>query len=472
MNFDLLSSEVKPAPHIKVLVNIGAGFDIPNGIYLQGKYGESILNGGFAPLTGFVGIGNNFKSTAMHFAVLTLIARITGSRGEGYDTETNMHESRIQHLADHIHELNGEKIFITGRWKITDKTMHSGNEWYKLFRAFMESKIKNQDKLSVTLPFLNREGTDLMTMICPTAAELDSLSEFETDDVTEMQIKNELGESGGNMIHQRQGLAKTRLLMELPRFTVASATYMGITAHLGKESTLQNAGPAGHVPISKLATLKNGDKIKGTTDKFTFVMHDCYNCHGARAMINQTTKAPEYPRGPEDDLAMDTDLMLVKLTNLRSKSGKSGMTQMLVVSQRDGVLPALTEFHLIKEMDRFGLEGNDRSYSLAIYPDCKLQRTTVRSKIDEDARLRRALNITSELCQITNLWQGYKEGFICTPKQLYDDLKAKGYDWDVLLDTRGWWTYDNDKHAIPFLSTMDLLRMRAGEYHPYWMKPL
>ena len=50
------------------------------------------------------------------------------------------------------------------------------------------------------------------------------------------------------------------------------------------------------------------------------------------------------------------------------------------------------------------------------------------------------------------------------------DIKALGYDWKELLATRSWYTFFNEKHPVPFLSTMDLLRMRAGLYHPYWMK--
>ena len=53
-------------------------------------------------------------------------------------------------------------------------------------------------------------------MLFPTFGEVDSISEFETADIEEMQNKNEIGTSGGNTIHMRAGLAKTRLLMELP----------------------------------------------------------------------------------------------------------------------------------------------------------------------------------------------------------------------------------------------------------------
>ena len=57
---------------------------------------------------------------------------------------------------------------------------------------------------------------------------------------------------------------------------------------------------------------------------------------------------------------------------------------------------------------------------------------------------------------------------LCTPKELYDALIQKGYDWNRLLETRGYWTFNNEQQALPFLSTMDLLRMRVGLYHPYW----
>ena len=85
--------------------------------------------------------------------------------------------------------------------------------------------------------------------------------------------------------------------------------------------------------------------------------------------------------------------------------------------------------------------------------------------------MRRAINITSELYQIKQFWpQIVDEGIWCEPHELYEDLKKKGYDWDQLLSTRGWWAPNQYKHPVPYLSTVDLLRMRAGTYKPYWMK--
>lgn len=472
MNF---GTPFRPAPAVKIMINIGALFDIITGSYIKGKYNESILNGGLATLTGVVGIGNNFKSTVMHFMNFTALSRMEGSFGNTYDTEINIHEWHLTKMIQRITDLNGEDILSTGRWVITDKTVYSGNKWYDVFKEFLDGKIKQSSKFEVTSPFLDRDGKTLMKFLLPTFTELDSFTEFETDDVSKMQDDNELGESGGNTIHMRQGLAKLRLLMEAPKVNSSAYNYLTMTAHIGKESTMQSAGGGREVPIVKLKHLKNGDKIKGTTDKFTFITHNCWHCFNATPLINDGTKGPEYPRSPDDNLKLDTDLNTVQLRNLRSKSGPSGMAITLIVSQQEGVLPSLTEFHHIKESGRYGLEGNLQNYYLSLYPDVKLSRTTVRSKIDSDPMLRRALNITSEMCQIGYLWHNLPPEYFITPKEMYDKLIAKGYDWKVLLNTRGWWTYDNDKHPVPCLSTMDLIRMTFDESHPdhykpYWMK--
>jgi hypothetical protein len=221
---------------------------------------------------------------------------------------------------------------------------------------------------------------------------------------------------------------------------------------------------------NKLAHLKGDIKIKGVPEKFTFIMNNCWHCYGTVPLINQSTKAPEYPRDGEDNLQGDTDLSVVRIRQLRSKSGPSGMAMEILVSQQEGVLASLTEFHHIKENNRWGLEGNNVHYNLVFCPDIKLSRTTVRDKIDRHPELRRGLNLASEMLQINDLWHHIRPELKCTPKQLYDDLIALGYDWNVLLNTRGWWAPEGEHTDIPFLSTMDFFAMRVGDYAPFWME--
>jgi hypothetical protein len=263
----------------------------------------------------------------------------------------------------------------------------------------------------------------------------------------------------------KEGQAKKQLLSYLPKPIQQANNYVLISAHIGKNIPMDPRA----APVKKLQFLKNNDVIKGVSDDFLFLTGVCWQCQNATPLFNDTTKGPEYPRDSSDNMKGDTDLFLVTLVQLRSKVGPSGLIMQIIVSQQDGVLPSLTEFHYIKTNDRYGIEGSLQNYNLELLPDVKLSRTTVRGKLDTNPQLRRAMNITSEMCQMKYLWHDLPEGLICTPKELRDDLIKTGYDWDVLLNTRGWWTYNNDKHEIPFLSTMDLLKMRKGEYHPYWL---
>ncbi len=457
---------------VKIMINIGCLFDIPTGNYLEGKHGESILNGGLGFATGIVGIGNNFKSTTAHYMSLSALSRIVEGGGKSYlgtyDTEVNIHEWQLLKHTKRFPTFSDRDIIADGDWQITDATVYYANKWYEILKDFLKAKRESKESTWVETPFMNRGRQGLIKIPTPTFTEVDSFSRFETEDVAEIQNKNELGESGGNTIHMRQGLAKMRFLMDLPTLSGGSYNYTMLTAHVGKEIAMAS-GPMPAPPTKKLQFLKNGDKLKGVTDQFFFLMSNCWHAYNATPLINQGTKTIEYPKDSEDSITGDTDLNIVSLRQLRSKSGPTGYVLEILVSQSEGVLPELTEFHYIKSNDRFGISGTLQHYALDLYPDCKLQRTTIRSKIDSDSKLRRALNITSEMLQMKQFWYTVDD-VMCTPKELYDDLKKMGYDWDVLLSTRGWWTINNDNHPVPFLSTMDLLKMRKGLYKPYWMK--
>ena len=461
----------KPAPVIKPLFNIGACLDIPTGFYIIGIHGESILLGGLGMLTAIVGTGNVFKSTIEHYMMLSAAARISSTSETcmaTYDTEINIHESRLRQFSQKFEPFATRDILQDGTWVVTDKTVCYGDEWFEIYKEYAQKKIDAGKDMMVKLPFFDRDGVNQLEMIVPTFNELDSLSEFSTKADAKMQDENELGTAGGNTIHMRQGLAKTRFMMEAPVIAGASNSYIIMTAQLGKEIQMAT-GPYAPLPTKKLQHMKMGDKVKGVSDKFFFLLSNTWQTVSASLLLTKD-KLPEYPKNKEDDAVKDPDLNAVTITLLRSKSAQSGTVLELVVSQSEGVLPALTEYHHIKNSEYFGIGGNKINFFLDMYPDVKLSRPTIRGKIDSDPKLRRALNITSELCQMHSHYR-YLEDLLITPKELYTALVEKGYDVDWLLsNTRGWWTINNDDHPLYFLSTLDLLKMAKGTYTPYWLE--
>lgn len=463
-----------PTAKIKPMINVGACLDIPTGHWLIGQHNEHILNGGLGLLTGITGIANSFKSTAMDYMMISAmdkIASMSDTSGSIYDTELTRHIPRIAFIASQFDSFKDKDVFDEGQLILTDRLRYYANEWYEVLKQFLKDKKANESKLMVETPFVDSDTGKLFEMLPPTFTSVDSLSAFETEDVAKIQSENELGESGGNTIHMRQGLAKMRFLMSAPTDCARANHYLLLTAHLGKNIDMAS-GPFSGPPVKKLSFLKHGDKIKGVTDQFFFLMSNCWHIFNAAPLLNSNSREPEYPYNADDKAVNDTDLNIISLRQLRGKSGLTGYTIDLIVSQTYGILPSLTEFHYIKNTDRFGLSGSTHNYSLDILPDVKLSRTTVRSKLDQDPKLRRALNITSEICQMHQyMRRTIDPAILCDPKTLFNDLSNLGWNMDELLNTRGWWTVNNDKHPVPFLSSMDLLKMRDKNdpYVPYWL---
>jgi len=463
------SPAFKEIDAFKIMYNVGCLLDIPTGTYIKGAHGESILNGGLGVLTAIAGRGNTFKSTLAHYMVMSAVDKIVASGYKPYintyDTEMNFSIDRLENFTNNFDYLKGLDIFNNGVWTITDKTKHMGNEWYTLLRDFLKNdKLKNKKEYTVDTPFISPKG-EIIKTIFPSFGEIDSMSEFETSDIQEIQNKNELGESGGNTIHMRLGLAKTRLLMELPSLCNNTGHYMVMTAHLGQDTSIQQSQYS--TPAKKLQYMRMGEKIKGVTDKFFFLPNLFWQTVSSSSLNNQSTKGPEYPKLKGNQEEGSHDLNIITIRQLRNKSGPSGTVLSIIVSQSEGILPSLTEFHYIKENDRFGLDGSNLSYNLVLYPEVKLSRTTVRNLIDSDYKLRRAIKITADLLQMTQLWRANGMS-VPTPNELYNKLKDK-YDWNILLETRDWWTFNNDKIEKKFLSTMDLINMYNDTYVPYWL---
>lgn len=474
---EILKSNLEANDAVRLLYNIGALLDVPSAFFVKGKNGEYIMLGGLGNLTGMTGIPNSFKSTILHYMMLSAAARIYSTTKQcvldTYDTEFSIHEARLAELAAQFEEFKGIDVFFEGLWTITDKAKYPGNEWFEKKKEFLKSKRENRAKLLYETPFLNRDRVSKMMAILPTFGEIDSLSEFETEDSTKMLDENEIGESGANTIYMRQSLARNRLMMELPGLGAAVNHCTLISAHIGKEIQMA-AGPYAPPPSKKMQHMKPGEKIKGVSDKFYYLTNNFWNTTTATKLINQGTKGPEYPRDKDDTDAGDCDLNEINLMLLRGKTGPSGYVLKIIVSQSTGVLPSLTEFNYIKDQDRYGIVGTLQHYALEIYPDCKLSRTTVRNKIDNDVKLRRALNITSEMCQIRTY---HREFVVPDAKTVYEGVKANGFDWDFILEhTRGWWTLNNDSHpTLHFLCSLDIIRMsfpkdHPDHYHPYWLE--
>lgn len=465
-------SGIVPAPAMRPAYNVGFPWDIPTGRYHIGAHGELLLNGGILTFTGIGGQGNIGKSLFAHHLFLTLVERYAVPdpdkvevRGLSYDTEPpSISPHRFQMLSKHqgrIGKMDPDQYMM-----FTDSTVMTANKFFKAFKDGAKSKTEDKKSPRVLYPFINKKTGQRLDNYIPNIIEIDSLSMMTPEVVDRILDENEIGESGANIEAMKGQAAKTQMITQMPDICASANICCLATAHLGKVYQLDP-----RAPLSKtLAFLKADLKFKRVPENFGFLTTHLWFGVSGSPLKNRATGAPEFPRSATDNMEGDTDLMRVSFMLVRSKNGPSGHLVDVIVSQSDGILPHLTALLYLKDNGGYGLGGNDRSYYVEFLPDTKLSRTTARGKIDSDEKLRRALEIAGEMCQMKNYWHGLPDGWLCTPKELYDDLKAKGYDWDQLLDTRGWWTWEGTKGVKNYLSTGDLLNMRAGLYHPFWMK--
>jgi hypothetical protein len=461
---------------LRAQINVGARMDIPTGFFVAGQYDEQILVGGLGHLEGLTGIPNSFKTAIVLYKQLSALDKVLSTidlnlvKAHTYDCEYNLFMQRIFNLSRIFPNICATAYFENGRYKLTDREILSGNKWAAELRESLESKVKNRKKYTVTTPFMTPDRKGMQTTLVPSFGFLDSLTAFETDDMTDKKAENELGSKDNNTIHMRSGLVKTQLIADLPFIGVHANHYTQVTAHIGKTIDMPVSGGMAPPPSKATQFMKQGEKLKGVGAQFLYLTN---NFLGTTKVIIPVAsdKSPMYPADDiEKKMIGDKDLNIVTIGLIRSKTGASGREIELAVSMEDGVQPVLTEFWGLKSNDRFGLGGNNETFHLEIYPDVSMNRINLRRLIASDTKLCRAMNITSELQQMFQCYR-HVRGRIPSMKVLYETIKDKGYDWDMILTkTRGWWAFDDIKHPQRFLSSMDILRMFEGVYHPYWLE--
>lgn len=463
-------------PHAEPIVklNIGFPFDYGTGYHVITDRGEAVCNGGLFAVNGICGRGNTNKTTLSLDQLIRPLLRYTQYLEPGkymniYSTEFSLDGTRVNMLAEKYPEYNGEDLcdVETGSVVFTSAKDILGNEWFDKIRKLSESIYKNKNKTLYTTPFKNNEK-ELIKIPEPLIIFEDSMSAMPLDVTEKIFDENEVGSAKATTSAARRGAALTQMIDMIPGVVNRGGIYSIWTAHVGDKVVLDPR----ELKQKKLAFLKNGVTLKRVPENYTMLMNNLWYILISEPLGDKG--APEYPS--KYDVYEDgksTDLQRVSVVNTRGKGGSSGSMIDIVISQSRGVLWGLTAYHYLKnKTNREGIE-NINSHTgqyLAIYPDVKFGRTRIYDKILEDPLLERACTITAELYygRITKQWD---RSYDCTPTELYEDIKKLGYDWNQLLDTRDYYVFKEveDKYPQPFLSTFDLLRIRKGEYKPYWM---
>ena len=451
------------APPFRPGMNLGCCMDIPTGRFMRGYDGHWYHTGGLNQITGIGGRGNTFKSALAHAMLLIALARFFPYiEAQARDTEFSQTYARFQELALHLCRLHGIDLAEIANFMITSQGEDSGNAWFAKLVDHFEAKRNAGKQFMFTTPFMDNHNNPLMTLY-PSIVELDSMSGFLADVAAKILDENEVGESGGNTVYMRNAGAKAQMMMQLPGLMASSGGYFITTAHMDEEIKLEMHSP----DTRKLAFMKMNLKFKNVPNNFHTLTNNLWMVLKAAPEMDDKKRA-YYPRDEKDIAEGNTDLMCLTVVNLRGKQGPSGLPFDLYLSQREGLLVPVTEFEYLKSRGLYGVTKSGNAFELDLYPGIAFDRMTLRKMAYGDEALQRAMTISSELCQIKFMKPEHHD-LLVSPKKLREGLEAKGYDWNKLLDTRGYWVFrEHEGEHKPFLSTLDLLQMNAGDEEQSW----
>lgn len=459
---DIVSGIKKPV--FRPYLNVGALMDIPTGTFEEGRGGSMVLNGGLSPVTAIVAMANNYKTSVDIYLDLRTLEWFKKSYHIFYDSENTFSPNRHIRQAMLYPGLAGIDLLDYEYIRFTDKSVYDGTELFNLFRDILKSKEGDKSQIYTT-PFLDKKTGELKKAIYPTVMNIDSFSGLDTKAIMDRLDKNDAGSSENNTIAMNSANAKTQMMRQTNNLTARSGGYTIMTAHVGEHIKVDPYAPN----IKQLAHLSNSLKIKDVCRNFNTLPHNMWYISKCSNALS-SKKTTLYPLSTEEEVLNDKDLNELVVINLRGKNGPSGDPVTWIISQSEGLLADLSCYHFLKLNKYWGLEGNDRTHRLHLYPEVTLSRTTVRSKLRDDPRLVNAMKITADLLQLYQFHRQPLSHLLCTPDVLYKDLKEMGYDWNEILDARQHWcpVEEEDEQGIETFSIVDLLNMRMGNYIPFW----
>lgn len=459
----------RPAPPTYPMPNTGTILDASAGHYVKGPNDSRIMNGGVCMFTVIAALPNMFKSVLAAGMSGCVLRAFPKALAHPHDTETTMVQGRFERMARSAMSMGPgvyrvpENLMSEGRLFFTTSVDYGGTELFKILKQMAKDRWDKEGRIE--LEIINPNTGKPYEYFNPLIEIWDSLSGLKTDSAEEMLDSGNVGTKDLNMLAMRVNSGKSQIVEQLPDLTAKHGIYVIATAHVGQQYQLDP-----HTPNVKILKWLGGDvKLKRVPENVSFQTGNCYIVTHMSPMNDKGIE--QWPWSPDEKDEKRNDLILLKVNNMRGKFGPSGIPHHIVVSQRDGWLPYMSNFMYLREAGKYGIVGNDRFYSLALMPDVKMQRTTVRTVFRDSTMMQRAALILTEMHWFFNRQKGeggVDEKYHVEPEALYEEIKAKGYDWNLLLNTRFWHGPLNNDETVPFLSTLDILRMRVGEYHPAW----
>lgn len=467
-------------------------FDHALGGYIQGSDGLFYLNGGWSHIMAWAGRGNTFKTFVIDQAHATISRRYNFEWSSKFDTEVSAEVSRVTtairaaYRSNHWEYNDATDSAIAyieaGRYNFQSAELLQGQDWWS---DYIRDEVEGRHKEYVAgknlreTPFPDPLRKANRKMLNPWLYALDSLSEWHSKAVEDSRDDSDIGDSDQNSLAMKDAKDKSDMMGRWPVSLARGQFYMGFSVHMSDGIQMGRYEAA-----KKLDELKGTVKFSGVPARaITFLTNSLMVATSSGDLVEDKSynaktgvTRPMYPTvDSRGNVAANNDLKIIRYTQFRAKSGPTGVKVDMIFSQEEGMLVGLSEYHYLKEVLKceFGLERKGANYTLALLPDVKLMRTTVRCAIDQDHRIKRALEITCAIAYMQNNWLTLDSNLRITMEELYEKITAKGFSWDEILDnTVEYWMFKDQsevKGQKQTLTAMSLLHMAVYDLKPKFL---
>jgi len=446
-----LLSEMKIVTDLSnVSYNTNTLFDLATGKFTQGYDGEWYLNGGFSPhINIFVGQSSQFKSTIMN----SLCMRSVGIYN---DAECIIKDSEMALAKDKDRALRMAEEFYTpdmhSRIAWLDDIHYNLNNTDLFIKEYCLKRNEKKKDLTIESPFVDPFSGKRMKIWKPVFVIVDSLTMLKADieeELLDSEATKGLGDSKLNVLYMADGNKKTIFTSSMRRRCQQYGVVFLTTGHYDTQIQMD---PYSSMPKDTLFS-KGNYKVKGCGSEIKFLASIYAKCQAS--VLQDSNKLALY----SDNTTQPRDIHEVGVMLERCKTANAGEITPFVVSQSEGLLNTITNYHYLRLHGYFGLAGNKQKQQCELYPELTISRNTIRDLTKSNPQLRRALELTAQLCFIKNNWstKGLSFDISINPKILFDKLmsdKNKTLVSDI-LNTRGYWTYN--KTEIPYMSLFKVL---------------
>lgn len=455
------------------MLNFSPLFDVLSGYYIEGHDNVYYLNGGLTPNNAVTGGNNTQKTGVCVLALARTIVRYTSSVALFFDLEATFDVGRLAKLVDREAGIDGyfnDKILNQRFFYYTRNQGLDGTAMHNLIKEYYQSvkeAIKNKEDVYMSTVFKDKNGKPLNILNC-TLLVCDSISEMP---FTKTSIHFQEGDvdSGGEKRTRDMQIGNLRRIVyedadnlggEVGFYQIWTAQVVDIINMTGR-------------PLEKESVfIRQGKKLKAPK---ALLQRPPLGIEIFRGSALKNGNEWMYPDPFGKDVVIDKDAKempdLIQYTSgtYRNKSGPSGLIVSFIGSQALGIQEELSMYDTLKKNDYFGLDGSKVSHACTFYPDVKLGRTTIRAKIADDKKLRTALTLQYHLLINNKMNLTMDNKYRLSPQEVYEKIKARGYDWDDMLNTVYFW-HDNKDIKEPTLCVMELLKIALGEKKPHWHK--